>query len=95
MAASYGDDVSRPAETAREAVQWLYYAYLGAVKEQVGRCRAASGWAVLVSLGLLGRAAPPPLTQPAWAQDSLSWQAGRKRPAKTDRLPGEKALGCS
>jgi len=36
MAASYGDDVSRPAATAREAVQWLYYAYLAATKEQNG-----------------------------------------------------------
>jgi len=36
MAASYGFDISRPAETAREAVQWLYFAYLGAVKEQNG-----------------------------------------------------------
>lgn len=36
MAASYGDDISRPAETAREAVQWVYYAYLAAVKEQDG-----------------------------------------------------------
>jgi formate C-acetyltransferase len=36
MAASYGCDVSRPAETAREAVQWLYLAYLGATKEQNG-----------------------------------------------------------
>jgi formate C-acetyltransferase len=36
MAASYGFDVSKPARTAREAVQWLYFAYLGAVKEQNG-----------------------------------------------------------
>jgi formate C-acetyltransferase len=36
MAASYGFDVSRPANNAREAVQWLYFAYLGAVKEQNG-----------------------------------------------------------
>ncbi|MER5267161.1 formate C-acetyltransferase [Actinosynnema sp. NPDC002837] len=36
MALSYGDDISRPATTAREAVQWLYYAYLAAVKEQNG-----------------------------------------------------------
>ncbi|KAL4448509.1 hypothetical protein ABPG75_005728 [Micractinium tetrahymenae] len=36
MAAAYGDDISRPAQNAREAVQWLYYAYLGAVKEQDG-----------------------------------------------------------
>jgi formate C-acetyltransferase len=36
MAASYGFDISHPAATAREAVQWLYFGYLGAVKEQNG-----------------------------------------------------------
>ncbi len=33
---SYGFDLTRPAENAREAVQWTYLAYLGAVKEQDG-----------------------------------------------------------
>jgi len=36
MAASYGYDISGPATNAREAVQWLYFAYLAAVKEQNG-----------------------------------------------------------
>ena len=36
MAAMYGFDISRPAETAKEAVQWLYFGYLGAIKEQNG-----------------------------------------------------------
>lgn len=36
MAASYGVDISGPATTAQEAVQWLYFAYLAAVKEQNG-----------------------------------------------------------
>lgn len=36
MAARYGYDISKPATNAREAVQWLYFAYLGAVKEQTG-----------------------------------------------------------
>jgi formate C-acetyltransferase len=36
MAASYGYDITRPAADAREAVQWLYFAYLGAIKEQNG-----------------------------------------------------------
>jgi len=36
MAASYGFDISRPAENATEAVQWLYFGYLAAVKEQNG-----------------------------------------------------------
>ncbi|MEZ7911195.1 MAG: formate C-acetyltransferase [Propionivibrio sp.] len=36
MAAKYGFDISRPAANAREAVQWTYFAYLAAVKEQNG-----------------------------------------------------------
>ncbi|MBD2176853.1 formate C-acetyltransferase [Pseudanabaena sp. FACHB-1998] len=36
MATKYGFDIGRPAMTAQEAVQWLYFAYLGAVKEQNG-----------------------------------------------------------
>lgn len=36
MAAGYGFDVSRPAQNASEAIQWTYFAYLAAVKEQDG-----------------------------------------------------------
>ena len=36
MAASYGFDVSKPAKDSKEAVQWLYFGYLGANKEQNG-----------------------------------------------------------
>ena len=36
MAMMYGYDISHPAENAREAVQWTYFAYLGAIKEQNG-----------------------------------------------------------
>ncbi|MFT3903852.1 MAG: formate C-acetyltransferase [Niabella sp.] len=36
MAASYGFDVSKPATNAQEAVQWVYFAYLAAIKEQDG-----------------------------------------------------------
>ncbi len=36
MASQYGFDISRPAGNAREAVQWLYFGYLAAVKEQNG-----------------------------------------------------------
>jgi formate C-acetyltransferase len=36
MAAAYGYDISGPAGTAREAVQWLYFGYLAGVKEQNG-----------------------------------------------------------
>ncbi|MCI1676438.1 MAG: formate C-acetyltransferase [Ancrocorticia sp.] len=36
MAAEYGFDISVPARTAQEAVQWTYFAYLGSVKSQDG-----------------------------------------------------------
>ncbi|MYY81429.1 MULTISPECIES: formate C-acetyltransferase [unclassified Streptomyces] len=36
MAMSYGYDIAKPATTGREAIQWLYFAYLAAVKEQNG-----------------------------------------------------------
>ena len=36
LALSYGYDISKPAATAKEAVQWLYFGYLGAIKEQNG-----------------------------------------------------------
>lgn len=36
MALSYGYDISKPAKNAKEAVQWVYFGYLGAVKDQNG-----------------------------------------------------------
>ena len=36
MAQIYGFDISQPAANAKEAVQWLYFGYLGAIKEQNG-----------------------------------------------------------
>ena len=36
MAMVYGVDISKPAWSAREAVQWLYFGYLGAIKTQNG-----------------------------------------------------------
>lgn len=36
MAQSYGYDISRPAQNAKEAIQWLYFGYLAAIKTQNG-----------------------------------------------------------
>lgn len=36
MAMAYGDDIRKPAKDTREAVQWIYYGYLAAIKEQNG-----------------------------------------------------------
>ena len=42
MAAAYGFDISQPAANAKEAVQWLYFGYLAAIKTQNGA--AMSVW---------------------------------------------------
>lgn len=36
MAEKYGFDISKPAKNAQEAIQWLYFGYLGAIKDQNG-----------------------------------------------------------
>ncbi|HKY03068.1 MAG TPA: formate C-acetyltransferase [Burkholderiales bacterium] len=41
MAKNYGHDISGPATNAREAVQWTYFAYLGAIKQQNGAAMSA------------------------------------------------------
>jgi len=41
MASSYGYDISGPAKTAREAVQWTYFGYLAATKQQNGAAMSA------------------------------------------------------
>ena len=40
MAASYGYDISEPASNAKEAIQWLYFGYLAAVKDQNGAAKS-------------------------------------------------------
>ncbi|EFL15677.1 formate acetyltransferase [Streptomyces sp. C] len=52
MAASYGYDISGPAATGREAIQWLYFAYLGAVKEQNGAAMSLGRTSTFVDIYL-------------------------------------------
>lgn len=52
MAASYGYDISGPARTGREAIQWLYFAYLAAVKEQNGAAMSLGRTATFVDIYL-------------------------------------------
>ncbi|WP_433518756.1 formate C-acetyltransferase [Nonomuraea sp. CA-143628] len=52
MAASYGHDLSCPARTAREAIQWLYFAYLAAIKEQNGAAMSLGRTSTFVDIYL-------------------------------------------
>jgi formate C-acetyltransferase len=50
MAANYGFDLSRPAMNAQEAVQWLYFAYLSAVKSQNGGAMSLGRTATFIDI---------------------------------------------
>ena len=52
MAASYGFDISGPAANAREAIQWLYFGYLGAVKDQNGAAMSLGRTSTFVDIYL-------------------------------------------
>jgi formate C-acetyltransferase len=52
MAASYGHDIAGPAATGREAIQWLYFAYLAATKEQNGAAMSLGRTATFLDIYL-------------------------------------------
>ena len=50
MANKYGYDISKPAKTAKEAIQWLYFAYLGAIKQQNGAAMSIGRTATFIDI---------------------------------------------
>jgi formate C-acetyltransferase len=52
MAQSYGYDIAGPADTARHAIQWLYFAYLAATKEQNGAAMSLGRTATFLDIYL-------------------------------------------
>lgn len=65
MAAAYGYDISRPAADGREAIQWLYFAYLAAAKEQNGAAMSLGRTATFVDIYLQRDIAEGTLTEQA------------------------------
>ncbi|MGC4808831.1 formate C-acetyltransferase [Micromonospora sp. DT233] len=65
MAAGYGYDISGPATTGREAIQWLYFAYLAAIKEQNGAAMSLGRTAAFVDVYLRRDLAEGLLTEAA------------------------------
>jgi len=65
MAGRYGYDISGPATTGREAIQWLYFAYLGATKEQNGAAMSLGRTAAFVDVYLQRDIAEGTLTEQA------------------------------
>ena len=58
MAESYGYDISKPATNAKEAIQWVYFGYLGAVKDQNGAAMSLGRVATLAAAYLRGKHKP-------------------------------------
>jgi formate C-acetyltransferase len=65
MASSYGHDISGPARNGREAIQWLYFAYLAAAKEQNGAAMSLGRVSTFLDIYLHRDIATGTLTQEA------------------------------
>ncbi|HEY5786157.1 MAG TPA: formate C-acetyltransferase [Microlunatus sp.] len=91
MAASYGFDISGPAGTAREAVQWLYFAYLAAVKEQNGAAMSLGRTSTFLDVFLHRDLATGRLTE-AQAQELIDDLVIKLRIVRFLRTPDYDAL---
>ncbi len=91
MAAAYGFDISRPATTAREAVQWLYFGYLAAVKEQNGAAMSLGRTSTFVDIFLERDIAEGTLTE-AQAQEIIDDFVIKLRIVRFLRTPDYDAL---
>lgn len=86
MAASYGLDISRPAATAHEAVQWTYIAYLAAVKEQNGAAMSLGRVSTFLDIYLERDLANGTLTESA-AQELIDHMVMKLRMVRFLRTP--------
>jgi formate C-acetyltransferase len=86
MAAAYGFDISGPAHTAQEALQWLYFAYLGAIKEQNGAAMSLGRVSSFLDI-YIERDLRSGLLQEAQAQELVDHFVMKLRMARQLRTP--------
>ncbi|MDF2875083.1 MAG: formate acetyltransferase, partial [Sporomusa sp.] len=86
MAKAYGFDLSRPAETAAEAVQWLYFGYLAAIKEQNGAAMSLGRVSTFLDIYLDRDLAQGSITE-AEAQELIDQLVIKLRLARQLRTP--------
>ena len=85
MAASYGFDISEPAKDAKEAFQWLYFAYLAAIKTQNGAAMSVGRVSTFLDIYIERDKAKGTLTEEA-AQELVDHMTMKFRMVKFARI---------
>ena len=91
MAESYGFDISKPATNAREAVQWLYFGYLSAIKTQNGAAMSVGRVSTFLDIYISRDLAEGTLTEPE-AQELIDHFVMKCRMVKFARIPSYNEL---
>ena len=91
MAAIYGFDISRPASNAKEAVQWLYFGYLAAVKTQNGAAMSVGRVSTFLDIYINRDLTEKTLTE-AEAQELIDHMTMKFRRVKFARIPSYNQL---
>jgi len=91
MAEIYGYDISRPANNAREAVQWLYFGYLGAIKTQNGAAMSVGRISTFLDIYIQRDFNEGTLTE-AEAQELIDHLVMKFRMVKFARIPAYNQL---
>lgn len=91
MAAIYGFDISRPASNAKEAVQWIYFGYLAAVKTQNGAAMSVGRVSTFLDIYINRDLTEQTLTE-AEAQELIDHMTMKFRMVKFARIPSYNQL---
>ena len=91
MAKVYGYDISAPAKNAKEAVQWLYFGYLAAVKTQNGAAMSVGRISTFLDIYISRDLAEGTLTEEA-AQELIDHLTLKFRMVKFARIPSYNQL---
>ena len=91
MAQIYGFDISQPAQNAREAVQWLYFGYLAAIKTQNGAAMSVGRVSTFLDIYITRDLAEGTLTE-SEAQELIDHLVMKFRMVKFARIPSYNEL---
>ena len=91
MAADYGFDISKPATNAQEAIQWLYFGYLAAIKTQNGAAMSVGRVSTFIDI-YVQRDIAAGILDEAKAQELIDHLVMKLRMVKFARIPSYNQL---